>query len=245
MSTGSKAELRAVTDHLTGILRGAVAHKRTSWLRLSDEIVRGLERLSSSDKPFQWFRRPEQKFEWFGRREQKFEWFSPRKPATPTSPTASSFKLVSMRPEYIGENLPGNTVFFGRKVEYLTDPKKRERFRIHIVDGKMYDAKGKLFDTTKTFLGQRRDAIFVVDEEGRMYAHKMGMNGKFHHSSLLAGGPVAGAGTMRVEKGVLTYLSDRSGHYLPARPLTYQVIAQLRSLGVAMDRVFIDLLARA
>ncbi|MGW1739799.1 hypothetical protein ACWCPQ_13425 [Nocardia sp. NPDC001965] len=245
MAIGSKAELRAVTEHLTGIFREAVTHKSTSWRRINREVTRGLEQLSSSDKTFQWFRRPEQKFEWFIRREQKFEWFSPRKPVTPTSPTASSFKMVKMRSEYIGEHLPGNNIFAGRMVQYVSDPKKRERFRIHIVDGKIYDAKGNLFDTTKTFLGRRRDAIYVVDEEGRMYAHKMSMTGKFHHSSLLAGRPAAGAGTMRVENGVLTYISDRSGHYRPTRPLTDQVIAQLRSLRVAMDRVSIDILAPA
>ena len=53
-----------------------------------------------------------------------------------------------------------------------------------------------------------------------------------HHSSFLAGGPVACAGSLKVEKGVILEINNNSGHYSPPRPLLIQVVARLAELGV-------------
>lgn len=45
----------------------------------------------------------------------------------------------------------------------------------------------------------------------------------FHHSSFLAGAPVAAAGELKVEKGVVELLSNESGHYLPPAEYLLQV----------------------
>ncbi len=42
-----------------------------------------------------------------------------------------------------------------------------------------------------------------MSEEGRFYLSKNYAYGKFHHSSFLAGKPVAGAGEIYIEKGII------------------------------------------
>jgi hypothetical protein len=58
-----------------------------------------------------------------------------------------------------------------------------------------------------------------------------------HHSSLLAGGPVACAGGLGVKEGVLHYIDNNSGHYSPPRPLLVQALARLFALGADMKKV--------
>jgi hypothetical protein len=45
----------------------------------------------------------------------------------------------------------------------------------------------------------------------------------FHHSSFLAGEPVASAGEIRAKNGVLELVSNASGHYEPPKGLLFQV----------------------
>jgi len=55
-----------------------------------------------------------------------------------------------------------------------------------------------------------------MSEEGRFYLSKNYAYGKFHHSSFLAGKPVAAAGEIYIEKGIIKIVTDGSGHYRPA-----------------------------
>jgi hypothetical protein len=81
-------------------------------------------------------------------------------------------------------------------------------------DGKIYDANGRLFDTStaSTAHSGGGNAIFVMDANGNTFASKTQIVGEFHHSSLAAGQPVAAAGELRVEQGVLKAITDKSGH---------------------------------
>ena len=54
----------------------------------------------------------------------------------------------------------------------------------------------------------------------------------FHHSSFLAGAPVAAAGEMQVSGGIVDYISNQSGHYLPPGPFLEQAQQQLHLEGV-------------
>jgi hypothetical protein len=74
-------------------------------------------------------------------------------------------------------------------------------------------------------------AIYVMSATGNIHvsSHSVGHR---HHSSLLAGKAVAGAGELKCTKGQLTSLSNKSGHYRPeVRHLT-QVLHQLLKNGV-------------
>ena len=140
--------------------------------------------------------------------------------------------LKPMDPRFSYENIPEKSPW-GSTVKYL-DATERQQLKLTVRNGLLYDAKGDLFDTRNAgthWSGQGR-AIFVMDENGDLYASKFQERGAFHHSSILAGDPVAGAGELKVTDGKLEIISDNSGHYSPPRPYTMQVVNYLRSLGV-------------
>jgi len=78
--------------------------------------------------------------------------------------------------------------------------------------------------------------IFVMGSNGKIYAgdHRIGL---FHHSSLLAGGAVAGAGELKVIGGALKWITNKSGHYTPTAAQTIQVLAELQRRGVDLAAV--------
>lgn len=124
-------------------------------------------------------------------------------------------------------------------VDYL-DAAQRERFRIFVHEGLLYGTNGRPVDTRGgNSLWGRGDglAIFVMDEHGNLYASNGREVGKFHHSSFLAGGPVAGAGELRVIDGGLVFISGLSGHYRPTPGYLRRVVERLRAAGVEFDRV--------
>lgn len=148
-------------------------------------------------------------------------------------------ETISLRARFVGEHLPpeANAVFPGRQVEYL-DEEQRARFLLSVDhEGRLRTATGDLFDTSlgislHTPGGGR--AIFVLTGDGRVYASNRHVAGRFQHSSLLAGAPVAGAGELRVINGVLELISNRSHHYMPPPDFATRTIRHIiRSMRVA------------
>ena len=125
-------------------------------------------------------------------------------------------------------------------VRYLAE-RDREPFRLFVRDGKLHSARdGGLFDTAGGYTvrsGGPGTAIFVMDVQGNLYASTRQSVGQFHHSSFLAGAPVAGAGELVITSGVLIEITDRSGHYRLTPDFLARVLAQLSSQGVDMTRV--------
>ncbi len=73
--------------------------------------------------------------------------------------------------------------------------------------------------------------------DGTLYAHTNPLMGRFHHSSFVAGGEVAGAGEITVTNGRLTGIGRFSGHYLPTTEMQQQVIDHLRNSGLDMSQL--------
>ncbi|WP_194727027.1 PAAR domain-containing protein [Noviherbaspirillum malthae] len=146
-------------------------------------------------------------------------------------------KSVAMDASYESEHLPNNSVWPGQQVKYLTQA-ELEKYRLKFVDGKAYDAHGRPFDTLSSATGK---AIFVMDESGNIYASKAAKVGEFHHSSFLAGRPVAGAGELEAISGEITAISDSSGHYKPNARIMKQVVAELEERGVVTDYILLEL----
>ncbi|UGT53432.1 hypothetical protein [Nocardia asteroides] len=151
-------------------------------------------------------------------------------------PNATRFETTPLEPAFHGEHLPGNSVWAGKTVQYL-DERARQDFRLHSHDGLLHDHTGKLFDTAAahtlwTPSGGR--AIFVMDHDGYLYSAPFHILGEFHHSSLLAGAPVAGAGEIQASAGRVLLVSDQSTHYKPARRFTHQVVDSLRRQGISI-----------
>lgn len=155
-------------------------------------------------------------------------------------------QTTELLPKYsgVGGHLPetvrGNPAF-GSPVKYLS-PAEQKAHQLTVKRGKLYDAQGKPFDTGKAYSWQSGEnrAIFVMDPKGSLYASNLHAPGHFHHSSLLAGRPVAGAGEMEVQNGVLKALSNRSGHYRPTPAMDSQVARQLERQGVDLSKVVRD-----
>ena len=138
--------------------------------------------------------------------------------------------------QYKGEEVPGNSIWNGSAVKYLNES-ERGVYQITIRDGKLYDSDGNLFDTSSGGSVHSSDprAIYVVDQDGNLYASNTQIIGQFHHSSFLAGGDVAGAGELKVVDGNLQLITDQSGHYLPTQAMTDQVVEYLRARGVQIS----------
>jgi hypothetical protein len=138
--------------------------------------------------------------------------------------------------KYVGEETGS---VWGTKVKYLSEA-ERKKYKLTIKDGRLYDSVGELFDTksaSSVFPDGGGKAIFVMDEYGNIYASKMQAVGEFHHSSFLAGKPVAAAGEISIENGVVKEITRRSGHYMPSEKHLNQFVTELRSQGVGTETV--------
>ncbi|MFI5898349.1 hypothetical protein ACIA5D_50575 [Actinoplanes sp. NPDC051513] len=144
---------------------------------------------------------------------------------------------------YRGEHDPTNPnrAFNPDTVHYMT-PQEREAHRLFVDgDGNLRSAAdGSLYDTSAgatAWSGGGR-AIFVMDGSGNLYATLDQRIGHTHHSSLLAGDSVVGAGEIEVRNGKLVAMTDQSGHYRPETQMNDQVLQSLRDQGLATDPGF-------
>jgi hypothetical protein len=123
-----------------------------------------------------------------------------------------------------------------RKVEYDRDLVRQGATRITLRNGLMYTATNQVLDTTRmvTMHSGPGWAIYVMSFEGHLYVspHSVGHR---HHSSLLAGATVTGAGEIKVTQGKLASISNKSGHYQPDTFLLLQTIHSLVEQGLAND----------
>jgi hypothetical protein len=141
--------------------------------------------------------------------------------------------LHAMDANYINE-ATGDV--FGTSVKYL-NREEREACKVTINNGLMYDASGKLFDTSSAssaFSHLNGRAIFVMDHNGNVYVSNYKAKGKFHHSSFLAGQPVAAAGYIHVENGVVKAALPVSGHYKPTETNMNQMLWNLYNQGISV-----------
>lgn len=117
-----------------------------------------------------------------------------------------------------------------RVVEYDRDLERRGLTRLQLREKRLF-LNGTPFDTTQsvTAFSGPGYAIYCMSHEGHLHvdSHSVGHR---HHSSLLAGEDVACAGELQVERGILRFLSNKSGHY---RPDVFQLLQVLRELAAA------------
>ena len=141
-----------------------------------------------------------------------------------------NFNTVAMDSDYDGEE---TGAVWGTSVKYLSAQERKQYELLVSREGLLVDAENRLFDTrgAGTVTGKGK-AIFVMSEAGNIYASLEQQAGIFHHSSFLAGAPVAAAGEIEVIDGVVKTLSNRSGHYTPDQSYTHQFIEQLWRKGV-------------
>lgn len=143
------------------------------------------------------------------------------------------YELQPLQPQYVGEQYGKSPAFGPAEVTYLSET-ERQMLRVEIRDGKLYDASGQPVDTASGFSAHSGDgnAIFVMGPDGHLYVSNHHEVERFHHSSVLAGEPVAGAGEIVVEDGVIVSINRGSGHYRPNELHMDQVLEELDSAGI-------------
>ncbi|MFM2376055.1 MAG: hypothetical protein RLZZ165_1152 [Bacteroidota bacterium] len=134
-----------------------------------------------------------------------------------------------------------------RLVEYDTTAESQDKTKVGISGGALTrsathpSAPGAAVDTTNSVTQHTGKGweIFVMGPSGNLHmaSHKIG---KYHHSSLLGGGAVAGAGTIKAVGGQITHLNDKSGHYRPSKQQTIQVCHMLKKQGVDLSTVNVN-----
>jgi hypothetical protein len=120
-------------------------------------------------------------------------------------------------------------------------PEQRQDCRMFVDgDGLLRQATdGSLFDTSgASTLHSDGRAIFVMDGSGNLYATTDHEVGHTHHSSLPAGGPVAGAGEITVHNGQMLDLTDTGGHHKPSASMNYNGLQSLRDQGLRTTASF-------
>ncbi|HYH48230.1 MAG TPA: DUF4157 domain-containing protein [Acidimicrobiia bacterium] len=127
-------------------------------------------------------------------------------------------------------------------VAYLKTTAQRQRFQLHTVGNKLFQnvhaPPTEPYDTggAATLFSRGGAAIFVLTPAGAVYASWQAKD-RTHHSSLMAGGDVAGAGEIVVRGGHLAWLSNQSGHYHPQYEHLNNSLDAFQRLGQPLDKV--------
>jgi len=139
-----------------------------------------------------------------------------------------SYRVKAMKPvPYSGED---QGEVWGTKVQYLT-PDQAAAFVVHAKDGLL------VWGDESPVRMYEKPVMFSMAGDGTIYATNMHEPGVFHHSSFVAGGPLAAAGELYVEQGRLKAVTDKSGHYVPGRCLTWQFLTELQRIGIELKEV--------
>ena len=115
-------------------------------------------------------------------------------------------------------------------VIYL-DARQREERRVSIQNGLVYDYLGKPLLTSTSKHHNRIN--YVMDAAGNFYLFDEFTHPEIRHSSIFAGGAVAGAGNIEIAGGRIVYIDSDSGHY-PAQGALENVHKELAARGVSI-----------
>ena len=141
--------------------------------------------------------------------------------------------LYSMQQKYVGEHLRVE-----KPIRYLSTAGEREKHKLYVQDGLLVGATGTPLDPDlKNKPARDGFAIFVMDAKGDIFLSFDHKRDLFHHSSLLAGAPVAAAGDMTIINGKLLAISNSSGHYRPPPASLDRVLQRLAAMGVPLAKV--------
>ena len=119
----------------------------------------------------------------------------------------------------------------GRKTEFF-DARQRDMLRVLIRKGNFVTSEGQLFDTSESISKNKKGfAAFTLNVNGEfsVFQHRFQEVDGVAHSSINAASPVFCAGEVRIEKGKLLTITDRSGHYAPSLYNIYKALDYLKN----------------
>ncbi|MBK9038251.1 MAG: hypothetical protein IPL83_03650 [Bdellovibrionales bacterium] len=154
-----------------------------------------------------------------------------------STPSPIRYSTAPMLSEFRGENRGyGVEAIDFKLVRYLKTESERERYRIHIVNGRLTTRDGRPLCSFVKCKG-----AFVMTDEGVIYFRPHHLFSRliesapffrfFKHSSFLAGGDVAAAGYLAIENGVVDYFDNASGHYQLSAKQNLSFLSQLLNSG--------------
>jgi hypothetical protein len=159
----------------------------------------------------------------------------------------AKYKTVKMNSIFKDENLPpgSRSPVTNRllgddwHVEYVPQA-DRAKYTIKFEKGKVYGSTGRVYDTHApggVKAPGHEKAIYVMDASGDFYASTYEEVGRFHHSSLFGGEPVAAAGEIEIVDGKVVSINNKSGHYVPGKQELQQAVQSLGEKGVNLTKL--------
>ena len=141
--------------------------------------------------------------------------------------------LFPLLPQFYGEVRDERV-----SLTWLHDESERRMRALRVHEGRLVDHDGRPLGGSQCGTVV---AIFVLDAQGSVMLTVEHLTRPFHHSSFVAGAPVAAAGEMTVDDGWLIAITNESGHYAPPPSCLRVVFERLHALGVArLDRVRVE-----
>ena len=138
----------------------------------------------------------------------------------------------ALKPKYVGEDTkcawqkltqcPPYVIYFNAT--------QKAAVALHVTNNLLYNVNNTLFDTSGAdYAGATgtKAAIFVADASGNLYASNQSKVFLLHHSSLMAGQPVVAAGELQVTAGIISTVTNCSGHYQPDGTLTQATVVSV------------------
>lgn len=137
----------------------------------------------------------------------------------------------ALKPKYVGEST-GCVWQLGKCPPYVIylNSTQQAALALHVTNNLIYNVNNTLFDTSDADIAgatKTQAAIFVADSNWNLYASNQSKVYLLHHSSLMAGQPVVAAGELQVKAGVITTITNCSGHYQPDGALTQTTITKV------------------
>ena len=145
--------------------------------------------------------------------------------------------VYKLLPKYEGEDKATSP---DKKVVKYWTQEQRKAHQLFVKGGKLVDFRGVLLDPhLEDVKNQDRSggAIYVMDIYGRIFFSFDHKYGKIHHSTLVGGDPIATAGELFVQDGVLLSISNASGHYRPPATSLKRILDYLKAKGVSLEKV--------
>lgn len=119
-----------------------------------------------------------------------------------------------------------------QQVHYLTS-QERPNYKITFTGKTINFSQAAQEAGMNSYTGE---VIYVLDHNDVFYFGVKSL-GTFHHSSMLAGAPVSGAGTMKVRNRQIEEVNDHSGHYKPGRKEMVKVARAMQRNGALLSQV--------
>ncbi len=147
--------------------------------------------------------------------------------------------------DWLGTSAYQRRVADGWHVMYVPDERQHDFMLDTTTQRGIFLRAGKPFSTRKMraahATSRRSVGAWVIGPDLAFYAGEF-VNGRFHHTSYLAGGAVVCAGEFTVDdNGKLLYISNRSGHYLPGHEHILDALRLLRERGFDLTDVALDI----